>query len=91
MVSWSNADDLILVMDEDYMQQMEEEYDRDYAFVQQWQQSFWFVMAAIGLLVVYLLAVAGRTGQDNELHLLFVWTAGPPRSCWGSRPSWLCC
>lgn len=72
MVSWSNADDLILVMDEDYMQQMEEEYDRDYAFVQQWQQSFWFVMAAIGLLVVYLLAVAGRTGQDNELHLLFV-------------------
>ena len=70
--SWCNADELILVMDEDYMQQMAEEYDRDYAFVLLWQKSFWFVMAAIGLLVVYLLAVAGRTGQDNELHLLFV-------------------
>ena len=72
MVSWSNADEIVLVMDTDYMEQQAADYQRDYTFVQQWEHIFWYVVAALVLLTVYLLAVAGRTGRDNELHLLFV-------------------
>ena len=37
MVSWSNADEIVLVMDTDYMEQQAADYQRDYTFVQQWE------------------------------------------------------
>lgn len=72
MVSWSGADEIIVVMDTSYMEQQAAVYQQDYTFVQQWEHIFWYVVAALILLTVYLLAVAGRTGRDDELHLLFV-------------------
>lgn len=72
MVSWSGADEIIVAMDTSYMEQQAAVYQQDYTFVQQWEHIFWYVVAALVLLTVYLLAVAGRTGRDNELHLLFV-------------------
>lgn len=72
MASWSGADEIIVAMDTSYMEQQAAVYQQDYTFVQQWEHIFWYVVAALVLLTVYLLAVAGRTGRDNELHLLFV-------------------
>ena len=72
IMRWSEVDEMVLIMDSDYMAERVADYNRDYAFAQRWERFFWFAIAVLVLLTAYLLAVAGRTGRDDELHLVFV-------------------